>query len=105
MHPAFRRRGLGSRLYEARKGMVQRLNRRGIVAGGLMPGFAAYKGRMSPSEYVNRVVAGDIYDSTLSFQLRRGFQVRGLLEDYIEDEASDNWATLLVWENPSFKAR
>ena len=102
VHPDFRRRGVGSRLYEARKGIVKDMNRRGIVAGGLIPGFAAYKGRLSPREYVNKVVDGEINDSTLSFQLGRGFEVRGLLENYIEDEASDNWATLIVWENPSF---
>lgn len=105
VHPDFRRRGAGSLLYAARKGIVRKMNRRGIVAGGLIPGFTSYKGSMSPSEYVERVVAGDIYDSTLSFQLGRGFEARGLLENYIEDEASDNWATLIVWENPSFKAK
>lgn len=104
VHPAFRRRGIGSRLYEARMGIVKRLNRRGIVAGGLIPGYADYKGRMSPGEYVRQVVAGAIHDSTLSFQLGRGFEARGLLEDYIEDSASDNWATLIVWENPSYQA-
>lgn len=104
VHPEFRRRGVGSLLYEARKGIVSKLNRRGIVAGGLIPGFAAYKKTMSPGEYVERVVKGDIYDSTLSFQLGRGFEVRALLEAYIDDDASDNWATLIVWENPSFVA-
>ncbi len=105
VHPDFRRRGVGSMLYEARKGIVKNLNRRGIVAGGLIPGFAAYKGSMSAHEYVKRVIAGEINDSTLSFQLGRGFEVRGMLDDYIEDDASDNWATLIVWDNPSFKAK
>ena len=104
VHPDFRRRGVGSRLYEARKGIVKKLNRRGIVAGGLIPGFAAYKSSTSAHDYVNKVVAGEINDSTLSFQLGRGFEARGLLENYIEDEASDNWATLIVWENPAYKA-
>ena len=104
VHPDFRRRGVGSLLYEARKGIVKKLNRRGIVAGGLIPGFAEYKHRMTPREYVDQVIARKLYDSTLSFQLGRGFEVRGLLEDYIEDEASDNWATLILWENPSYKA-
>ena len=104
VHPEFRRRGVGSQLYEARKGIVKQLNRRGIVAGGLIPGFAAYKETMSPGEYVERVASGDLYDSTLSFQLGRGFEVRGLLEDYIDDDASDNWATLIVWENPFYQA-
>ena len=104
VHPDYRRRGVGSMLYQARKDAVSRLNRRGIVAGGLIPGFAEYKATMSPHDYVARVVADEIYDSTLSFQLGRGFAVRGLLENYIEDEASDNWATLIVWENPDYKA-
>ena len=103
VHPDYRRRGIGSGLYAARKGIVQRLNRRGIVAGGLIPGFAEFKDRISVQEYVDRVVADELHDSTLSFQLGRGFVVRGLLEDYIEDAASDNWATLIVWTNPNFK--
>lgn len=103
VHPDYRRRGVGSLLYAARKGTVRGLNRRGIVAGGLIPGFADYKATMTAQDYVARVVAGELYDSTLSFQLGRGFGVRGLLEDYIEDEASDNWATLIVWENPDFQ--
>ena len=99
VHPDFRRRGIGSRLYAARKNIVRQLNRKGIVAGGLIPDYARHKGNMSVAEYVARVVAGELRDSTLSFQLGRGFAVRGLLRDYIEDSASDNWATLIVWEN------
>ena len=104
VHPDYRRRGVGSRLYAARKGIVQRLNRRGIVAGGLIPGFAAHKQAMTPQDYVDKVVQGQLRDNTLSFQLGRGFVVRGLLRDYIVDEASDNWATLIVWENPDYRA-
>lgn len=103
VHPDYRRRGIGSMLYEARKDIVRKRNRKGIVAGGLIPGYAAYKDRLNPHEYVDQVVAGEIYDSTLSFQLRHGFEVRGLLEDYIEDAASDNWSTLIVWQNPAYQ--
>ena len=103
VHPEFRRQGIGSQLYKARMGIVQALNRKGIVAGGLIPDYVNHKDRMSVNEYVDRVVAGELYDSTLSFQLGRGFQVRGLLRDYIEDAASDNWATLIVWENPNYR--
>ncbi|MCY3834011.1 MAG: GNAT family N-acetyltransferase [Chloroflexi bacterium] len=103
VHPDIRRRGVGSRLYAARKNVVREMNRRGIVAGGLIPGFANYKRSMSAREYVDQVIAGGIYDSTLSFQLGQGFDVRGMLENYIEDEASDNWATLIVWENPAYR--
>jgi hypothetical protein len=54
---------------------------------------------MTAPEYVDRVVSGDLTDSTLTFQLSNGFQVRGMLENYLDDEADDGWAALIVWEN------
>ncbi len=103
VHPDYRGRGIGKLLYQARKQVVIDFNRRGIVAGGLLPGYVAYKGKLSVPDYVDQVVQGALFDSTLSFQLRNGFVVRGLLENYIEDEASDNWSTLIVWENPNYE--
>lgn len=57
---------------------------------------------MGVEAYVAEVVAGRLFDPTLSFQLKEGFVVRGLLPDYLKDSASDNWATLIVWENPDY---
>ena len=105
VHPQYRRRGVARQLYDARKTLVKRLNKRGIVAGGVLPTFAKYKAKMSVQDYVDKVIKGDIFGQTLSVQLRNGFTVRGLLENYIEDEAADNWATLLVWENPEYEPK
>ena len=99
VHPDYRGHGLGRRLYDARKGLVRRLGRRGVVAGGMLPGYAEHKNRLSIHDYVKKVVAGELTDPTLSFQLRNNFTVRGLLENYLDDAASDGWATLIVWEN------
>jgi GNAT superfamily N-acetyltransferase len=104
VHPEYRRRGIGQRLYALRKDIVRRHNKRGIIAGGHIPGFADHKHEMSAAEYVSKVVAGTLYDSTLSFQLRNGFEVRGVLENYINDEATDGWSALIVWENPEYRA-
>lgn len=104
VHPQYRGRGIGQRLYDARKALVQRYNRRGIVAGGLIPDFVRHKDSLSPQAYVDKVIAGQLFDSTLSFQLKNGFVVRGMLEGYIEDSASDHWSTLIVWENPDYRA-
>ncbi len=103
VHPNYRKRGIGRLLYEARQGLVKRLNRKGIVAGGVLPGFARYKHLMSANAYVRDVVARRIYDPTLSFQLKHGFKVRGVLRDYIIDSAADNWASLIVWDNPNYQ--
>ncbi|MBX3054448.1 MAG: GNAT family N-acetyltransferase [Caldilineaceae bacterium] len=103
VHPDYRGLGIGKLLYAARKELVMRTNRRGIVAGGVLPGYPAQRARMSVHEYVEKVVVGELWDSTLSFQLKNGFKVRGMLENYIDDSASDNWATLICWENPAYR--
>ncbi len=98
--PEFRGRGIGRMLYAARKALVRRDGKRGIVAGGALPGFFEHKATMGIEEYVGKVVSGELTDPTLTFQMSEGFEVRGLLENYIEDEADDGWAALIVWENP-----
>lgn len=103
VHPDYRGQGIGKRIYAARQALVRRYNKRGIVAGGLIPGYAAYKGVLPLQEYVDRVVAGELQDPTLSFQLRNGFRVRGLIENYLEDSASNNWSTLIEWVNPDYQ--
>ncbi len=97
---SYRRRGIGRRLYELRKDLVRRHAKRGIVAGAHLAGFIHHKDTMSAAEYVDAVVRGELYDSTLTFQIDNGFEVRGMLEDYMADEATDGWAALIVWENP-----
>ena len=98
--PEYRGRGIGKMLYDVRKGLVMREGKRGIIAGGALPGYFQRKAAMSIHEYVEKVVAGELTDPTLTFQMSQGFQVRGLLENYIEDESDDGWAALIVWESP-----
>ena len=98
--PEFRGRGIGRMLYEKRKALVIRDRKRGIIAGGALPGYFEYKRTLPVEEYVAKVVAGELRDPTLTFQMENGFEVRGLLENYLEDESDDGWAALIVWENP-----
>lgn len=104
VYPEYRGRGIGGRLYELRKDCVRRLNKRGIVAGGLIPGYAEHKDRLTPHEYVAEVVAGELYDPTLTFQLESGFDAPGAIEEYINDPAVGNAASLIVWNNPDYDA-
>ena len=103
VHPDYRKRGIGRRLYGLRKDLVRRCNKRGIIAGGAIPGFEEHKHRMSAAEYVAKVAAGELYDATLSFQLQNGFEARGVLENYLRDDATDGWAVLIVWTNPEHR--
>lgn len=100
VYPEYRGRGIGRKLYELRKDCVRRLNKRGIVAGGVLPGYADHIDAMSAQEYIDKVVAGELYDPTLTFQLENGFEARGVIENYLDDPTVGNNSVLIVWENP-----
>ena len=100
--PAYRRRGLATMLYQARQEVIRRLNLRGHVAGGLLAGFGVYKATMSAEAYVAQVIAGELFDPTVSVQLKRGFTVHGIMHHYVDDPACDGKAALLVWRNPAY---
>jgi GNAT superfamily N-acetyltransferase len=100
--PAYRQRGLARQLYQARHALVRRLHLQGHVAGGLLRGFAPYKARMSAEDYLAEVIAGRVFDPTLSVQLKMGFQALGVIQHYVDDPACDGKAAFIVWYNPDF---
>lgn len=102
VRPEYRRRGIGKEIYDLRKHVCRELNLQGIVAGGVLPGFADHKHTMSADDYIAEVKAGRLYDPTLTFQLENGFDAVCALEDYLTDPKVDNWASLIVWRNPDY---
>lgn len=99
-HPGFRRRGIASRLYDARKALVRRLGLRGMLAGGMLPGYRNHRHELTPERYIEAVASGRLTDPTLTAQLRNGFEVRGVLHGYLHDEQLGDDAALIVWPNP-----
>jgi predicted amidohydrolase/GNAT superfamily N-acetyltransferase len=95
-------RGIGAALYEARRRLCKQLNLRRILAGGRISGYAEYESTLTPEEYIQKVKDEEIYDQVLSFQLRHGFVVRGILRNYIVDPMSHNLASLIEWLNPDY---
>ncbi len=102
VHPDYRGRGIARRLYDLRKQLVIDHNRKGFIAGGVLPGYADHKDHMTAQEYVDAVAAGELFDPTLSVQLRNGFEVIGVIADYVEDPTTDSWASFIVWHNPQY---
>jgi GNAT superfamily N-acetyltransferase len=100
VHSDYRRRGIGRSFYEARKSLVQRLGKKGIIAGGLPVGYLRYRDRLSIHEYVALVKAKKCYDSTLSFQMNNGFQIIDMIEKFTPNDGHD-WGVLIYWENPT----
>ncbi len=102
---AYRGRGVGRKLYALRKQCVRDLNKVGIVAGGVLPGYRAHVDHLSADDYIRKVSAGELHDPTLSFQLREGFRVIRSLPNYMRDVTVANAAALIVWDNPDYTHR
>jgi GNAT superfamily N-acetyltransferase len=103
VHPDYRGRRISKLLYDARKDLARRLGLRGMVAGGMIPGYKNYRGQIGVEEYARAVAAGELTDPTLTPQLRAGFQLRGILYNYIDAGELGNDSTLIVWENPDWR--
>lgn len=101
--PDYRNVRLGHYLYEARRQLCRRLNLRRIAAGGRIQGYHHHEHRFTPEQYVAAVENGEIRDLVLSFQLREGFIVRGVLRNYVRDPLSRNCATFIEWLNPHYR--
>lgn len=99
--PGRRGLGIGKALYRARRTLTEQLGLSRIRAGARLRGYHKVAARRSAAEYVERIVAGRVSDPTLSFQLRQGFTVLGVVSDYLmHDPESLGWAAVIEWLNP-----
>ncbi len=103
VRPQWRRHGVSKMLYEKRIGLMKRYNLRRMVAYGRLPGYTDYAGKMTAEEYVQKVVGGELTDPSLSAHLRAGYHVRRVLLDFLWDNASLNYSTLLDMPNPNYQ--
>jgi GNAT superfamily N-acetyltransferase len=100
--PTLQGSGIGKQLYEARRELTVRLGLLRIRAGARLRGYHQYAAAMSPEEYVIGVVRGEIGDPTLSFQLKRGFEVIAVVSNYLRhDPESLGYAAVIEWLNPA----
>lgn len=102
VHPERRGQGVAEKLYEARKKLLRRFNLRRMLAFGRIPGYAAWVGRLTAREYVDKVIAGELRDSALRAHLKAGYRVESVRLDFLLDHTSHNYSTLLVYDNPDF---
>lgn len=104
IRPKFRKLGLGKVLLQNAYYLVVALGLERLLGGGRMPGYKKYAKELSPEEYLEQVLAGDLKDPVLTFLLRCGRTPVTVLPNYLEDEDSLNHAVLMEWKNP-FKSK
>lgn len=100
--PNFRRIGIGTLLFNARKQVATKYNLRRIIGGGRIPNYSNHAHELSTQSYVEKVIEGKIYDPVLRFQIKNGFKVVKILPNYLYDPNSLNYATFIEWTNPKY---
>jgi GNAT superfamily N-acetyltransferase len=90
-------------LLQARRRLCRRLNLKRMIATVRLPGYRTLSDTMTPEQYAMRVVWGDIADPPMRFLMAQGFQLCGLIKDYLpEDVESCGHAALFAWLNPLY---
>lgn len=99
--PGHRGQGIGKDLYRKRRELTQKLQLKRIRAGSRLRGYHKFHTVMKPQEYLAAVVAEEIVDPTLTFQLHQGFEVLQLVQNYLRhDPESLGYAAVIEWRNP-----
>ncbi|PEL11960.1 GNAT family N-acetyltransferase [Bacillus sp. AFS017336] len=100
VRPTYRKLGLGKWLMFAMYEVVVHLGLERLLGGGRMPGYHKVANNLSPEQYVDAVVKGDLKDPVISFLLRCGRMPVKVVANYLEDNESCNYGTLMEWRNP-----
>jgi len=100
VRPPYRKLGLGKVLMQSMYEVVIRLGMTRLLGGGRMPGYGKVADQMSPDEYLQQIVTGELKDPVITFLLRCGRTPMKVVANYLEDEESRNFATLMEWHNP-----
>jgi hypothetical protein len=56
---------------------------------------------LTPEQYADAVVRGDLSDPVITPQLRSGLCAVRVVRDYLPDEESCDHALLMEWRNPN----
>jgi GNAT superfamily N-acetyltransferase len=94
--PDFRKKGLARAFYQARQKYVQSEKMKGQITTGMLNGYYPHRDKMSPEVYFDLLKEDKIYDPTVSTQVKIGWELVGLIPDYLDDPQCGNYGVLMV---------
>jgi GNAT superfamily N-acetyltransferase len=94
--PAYRKMGIAKALYRARQHTCRMLNLKGQFTVGMLNGYKKLRNDLTIEEYFMKVKHGEIFDPTVSVQQRIGFEIIGLMKNYLHDPTCGNAGAILV---------
>lgn len=100
VRPKYRKLGLGKLMMQAMYHLVIQKSLDRLLGGGRMPGYHKFAESLNAEQYVNEVVKGEIKDPVITFLLKCGRTPLTIVENYLDDAESHNYAVLMEWKNP-----
>ncbi|RHW33357.1 GNAT family N-acetyltransferase [Neobacillus notoginsengisoli] len=100
VRPKYRKLGLGKLLMQSMYHVVIDKGIDRLVGGSRMPGYHKVSNSISPQQYLEKVMSGELRDPVVSFLLRCGRMPVAVVKDYLEDEESCHYAVIMEWKNP-----
>ena len=96
VHPDYRKMGMAKEFYKIRNQIARELNLKGQLSVGILNGYNKFKNELSIDEYYNKVLIGEIFDPTVSVQQKIGFEIKGLIKNYVHDSTCGNAGVLII---------
>ncbi|MGG1676366.1 GNAT family N-acetyltransferase [Neobacillus sp. NRS-1170] len=100
VRPKYRKLGLGKLMMQAMYHVVIEKGFDRLLGGGRMPGYHKVAHQMTPEEYLDAIIKGDVKDPVITFLLGCGRVPLGVSTNYLDDEESCNHAAIMEWRNP-----
>lgn len=93
--PALQGLGLGRYLYCARQEIARSLNMQGQVIVGMPSGYGKRSAYLPFDEYYRQLLSGEIFDPTISVQMKVGFEPEAVIANYLEDPKCGNYGVMM----------
>lgn len=100
VRPSSRKLGLGKLLMHSMYDVVVHLRLDRLLGGGRMPGYHLRANEISAEQYLDGVINGKWIDPVITFLLRCGRTPVKVVPNYLDDEESCHYGTLMEWKNP-----
>ena len=94
--PGYRRMGIAKGLYRARQHTCRKLKLKGQLIVGMLSGYDRVRSEMAIEEYYEKVKRKEIFDPTVSVQMKVGFKIVVFMKNYLHDPLCDNSGALMV---------
>src|SRR5450432_3231833 len=94
--PDYRKMGIARALYRARQHTVRYLGLKGQMTVGMLNGYSNLKDEMNIDEYYEKIKNHELFDPTVSVQEKVGYEIVGLMKDYLNDPTCGNAGAIII---------